>query len=165
MRNLRLFIAGASSQRLAVREVIDACTALGHTVTYDWTRAPEWEQDFPLTRLQSIAAAEANMAGVRECWALIWVVDRDHPSHGAPFEAGVAWASGKPVVALWSGDLAAMDYWIYAAGAMGHAVHNVRSAIYVLSDLVLGFRPPESDFETLAEADVPGQILLAEVAL
>jgi hypothetical protein len=98
---LRLFIAGASSQRMVVREVIDSVIEMGHDITYDWTRAPEWDLDRELEPSEAAMISRVNRKGVRDADGVIWVNDGDHPSKGAHYEAGLAEGLGIPLEIMW----------------------------------------------------------------
>lgn len=103
MSKLRLFVAGSSDTRLRIREIIDFFARLGHEITYDWTRAPDWDLGRDLTVEEALEVSRLNRQGVRDCDVFVWVVDGDHPSKGAHYEAGLAEGFGKPMftIAAW----------------------------------------------------------------
>lgn len=98
---ISIFVAGASSERLAVRSVIDKVIEWGHTVTYDWTRSPCW--DVPMTPEISAEVSRLNKEGVRAAVGVLVVASEGHPSLGAHYEVGLAEGLGKPVIAIHRG--------------------------------------------------------------
>lgn len=97
---MNIFIAGSSQRRHEIAELYKQLREAGHT-GYDWTQDPGWDDP---SRFNPTLSALADLEAVRECDALIWYLDAA-PSHGAPFEAGFAYAKNKPVV-VFAKDLA-----------------------------------------------------------
>lgn len=93
---MNIFVAGASSQRVLIHIAICYLQALGHEC-FDWTQHPGFEDE---ENFSPYSIALEDITEVQKADALIWVIG--DPSHGAPFEAGHAFALGKPVIVLWA---------------------------------------------------------------
>ena len=92
MRNI--FIAGSSKQRQVIHVLIHELKAQGYE-SFDWTQHPGFTTGDYLP--EDVANEDLN--AVKECDGLVWAIGES--SSGAPFEAGYAMATGKPVVVLW----------------------------------------------------------------
>jgi hypothetical protein len=129
---MRVFVAGASSMRLALRMIIHRVIEEGHEVTFDWTRHRYWGLGRELTLPEAIEVSRLNREGVRSAQGVLWVVDSLHESQGAHYEAGLAEGLGKPMVIYRLGPtpisrIHAMDFpWSY----------NLYAAISILHRLV-----------------------------
>lgn len=110
---MRLFLAGPGASRHILGPIIrDVLPAHGHE-SYDWTSGPGWDNPQAFDPRE---VARKDLEEVRLSDALIWYID-DTPSHGAPFEAGYAIASGIPVI-----------YWFANGSRRCESLHNL---IYV----------------------------------
>lgn len=91
----RIYIAGGSSERHKIAEIIDALKAAGWEVTYDWTRNKGWEDpSHPEARDAHIYC----LAGIRACH-LFWYIAPPSKSEGAHAELGFAFGIGRTVLA------------------------------------------------------------------
>lgn len=128
----RLFVAGPSTLREYVATIMAEARNAGWAITYDWTASPLWNgthDPHEIARTEGLA----NLLGVAEADAVLWVVMNDYPSQGAPYEAGYARALGKPVVVLESvGGLSGHLYPLIA----GPRAHRVSDALEMLDRLI-----------------------------
>jgi len=93
----RIYVAGGSSERLAVRGWIERLTATGlYEVTHDWTRDPGYDEPRSLERDQRAAELDI-VQGVRAA-NLVWYLVPDNMSEGASFELGYAHGRRKRVL-------------------------------------------------------------------
>lgn len=95
----KVFLACAGSTRGIVREAAKLVKARGHEV-FNWWDHPLWGTDLTLPQARLIAKADRQ--AVRECDCLIWLLDPDVPSCGAPWEVGYASALEKPICTLFT---------------------------------------------------------------
>ena len=107
---MRLFVAGPGALRSDVAMIIKELSDFGCSA-YDWTNDPAWEDP---SQLDPIMTAAIDLTEVEKADALIWYLDGETHSHGAPFEVGYAVAKGKPVVVLVGGGKPVPSHWIYA---------------------------------------------------
>lgn len=103
----RIYVASKFTQYARARGVMDALTAVGHTVTHDWTRTSQFDDDgepnFDPANEQNLVPrgdrqrhARNDVRGVRTADVLLALLDQ--PSCGAPVEVGMALAYGVPVM-------------------------------------------------------------------
>jgi len=102
---MRIYVAGKFQSYAKVRDCIDALTALGHTITHDWTRTSEFGSDgHPLgtdgSQPKGVlrAHAQADIEGVRtaDCFVML----ADDSLAGAWVEFGIALERGIPCVVV-----------------------------------------------------------------
>lgn len=124
---MRLFVAGPGALRSDVAMIIKELSDFGCSA-YDWTNDPAWEDP---SQLDPIMTAAIDLTEVEKADALIWYLDGETHSHGAPFEVGYAVAKGKPVVVLVGGGKPVPSHWIYAwyVGGEGLTYRSLRGAI------------------------------------
>ncbi len=100
MTREKIYIAGASSERLAVRQLIEAVEALGYEITHDWTKSEGY------TTAVSDACyrqyAENDLDAVRAC-DILWYVAPHDKSEGSSSELGAALVLDK--ITLVSGSM------------------------------------------------------------
>lgn len=124
---MRIFVIGASRNRLWIRTLIESLQMRGHIV-FDWTRHGGWDDpDYDPSQV-----AQDDLAELLTSDGALWVLD-DTPSHGAPFEAGVCWARDIPLVVFWR-DGVKHQHLIYGHDIAGfrcftQAVRNLESFI------------------------------------
>lgn len=95
---MRIFLAGPGTMREELGRLIrEELPRLGCSA-YDWTADPGWDDP---AQHDPVKHAKDDIREVYAADAVIWLISRDHPSHGAPFEAGVAYALAKPVI-IWA---------------------------------------------------------------
>lgn len=155
-RSLRIFIAGRSTMRLSIREMIAKLPNHAHS-GYDWTVDPGWDNP---ARYSPHSVAARDLAEVELSDGLIWVLD-GHPSHGAPYEVGYADRGGQPVVVLWTNSAPLSPSLLYAfrhpvAHTLAEAVASLERQVLanekrhpVFSEAVIESQEPELDLLTL----------------
>jgi hypothetical protein len=106
MRQRKIYLAGASSEYLRVRAIMDLLREQGHIITHDWTVPVE---QMVLSRMsesslfedEASARVQECATGVRECDTFVLLVPRSTTiTWGAPIELGLAWALGKDIFFL-----------------------------------------------------------------
>jgi nucleoside 2-deoxyribosyltransferase len=97
----RIYIAASSSELDRVKRARGVLQRLGFDVRADWVEQVEQHggdgnpREAPRDELR--AMAESDVAAVRDCDAVLWLLPRDHKSEGAAFEVGAAYACGVPI--------------------------------------------------------------------
>lgn len=91
---MKVYVAGSSSERVVVAEVIEQLEVAGIAVTYDWTKSPGWER--PLSTEEKIEQAQRDLDAVAEA-DVLWL-RLGEKSEGAHVELGYALAFGKLVI-------------------------------------------------------------------
>lgn len=96
---MKLYVAGRFQSYAKVRGVIDRLQALGHMITYDWTRSPEFTSEgepvadpHNLPKQKLIEYARADLDGVLDSDAV--VICADDFLAGAYIELGYGLAHG-----------------------------------------------------------------------
>jgi len=93
----RIYVAGGSSERLAVRGWIERLTATGlYEVTHDWTRSAGYDR--PRSERDDDESATSDSQGVIRA-NVVWFLVPDDLSEGLHYEAGLARGLGKTTVA------------------------------------------------------------------
>lgn len=123
---MRLFVAGPSAMRSIIGRIIQEELPRYGCSAYDWTNDPGFSNpcNFDAKRsamkdLEELDAAEG----------VLWYVDMEFPSQGAPFEAGYALAKGKPIAILRAGYVPAE--WIYTHSFGPHFGHLGEAISYL----------------------------------
>lgn len=107
LRRPSVYVAGGSHERLEVRRWIDELVRRGARITFDWTRAPEWDLGRDITPDERRWVADLDLAAVLQA-RIVWVLLPRQLSEGAATELGAALAAralGHPVLIVASGSI------------------------------------------------------------
>lgn len=91
---MQLYVAGKFEDTERVRDVQDELVAVGHTISFDWTRDEDGFTSVQATR---------DMMGVMTADALVFVAEEPLAYKGAYVEFGIALARGIPIYVLGNG--------------------------------------------------------------
>jgi hypothetical protein len=97
---MNIYTASKFENANAVRKFNQSLRELGHTVTWDWTTTPEFNESgliAPLTDGQRYAYGMLDYAGVMACDLLIMLDLDEYELNGARWEAGMAIGKGADV--------------------------------------------------------------------
>lgn len=103
---MKLYVAGRFQSYAKVRGVIDRLQSMGHTITYDWTRSPEFDSQgepvqadpHSLSPQKLLEYAVADLDGVLDADAV--VVCADDSLAGAYIELGYGLAHGCQIYVI-----------------------------------------------------------------
>lgn len=104
---MRLFVSGKIGEEAEARRTMDQLEALGHQVTFDWTRI-EHLKPYEANAEASADAAVLEVEGVKQADAL--VVIAHERGVGMYVELGVALGMGKHVYVVWPGSSRTMFF-------------------------------------------------------
>jgi nucleoside 2-deoxyribosyltransferase len=91
---MNLYVAAAWLERAEARKVMGQLIASGHRITYDWTRADQF----------NILQAAKDKQAVLDADALVFLAEKEYSSTGgALVEMGMAIGLGKPVFIIGPG--------------------------------------------------------------
>lgn len=90
---MRIYVAAKWEDGHRAQEVMHRLSAAGHTITYDWTTAPE----------VSPGQALIDIDGVRRAEALVFLAEQPRAYMGALVEFGVAVERGIPIYVVGQG--------------------------------------------------------------
>lgn len=92
---LRVYVAGGSAERFAVRCYMERLREAGIVVVFDWTYSPGYGRAF--TEEETRAQAQADLDAVRSA-DVVWYLAPVAKSEGSHFELGAALALGRRVI-------------------------------------------------------------------
>lgn len=122
---MNIFVASSSGLRPETAVLIETLTDVGYRVC-DWVTDFDNVEGKPLYEV-----ANGLLDFICESDALVWFVDPDHPSEGAPFEAGYAFAIGIPVLVYAPRGLGSTSLYPHLMG-QAHILEDVDRVVYRL---------------------------------